>query len=311
MLTNAQDDDDLDPVKRMRFTPQPQVVSSSSMTNNEHDMTRISDSMPGTSVENSTVRRQLAQMEEALETERAGRRMDQRRHCEREAIWDQRQTAFENLTQEHRRCLGEIKAMKEQAGTMTKNLEALRERNMAITAENQQLTSQLKEQRGIDCLSRDDQVVVITQLRTEVATAQEEMQRATKRAQTAESTLEYTKEQYRAAQDAATSERAKNDQLTVENAKLAQTASGEPARLKAIHYSKQYENVMQQNRALRSEKENLKRALAQSQEETTRWKNNAGRIGVGTRAQSVTPQPKVRSRAASPMGGRLSNLRNG
>ncbi len=286
-------------------------MPSSTLANNEAEVTRISDSMPGSLANPSSLRKQLSEMEEAYQREHALRQAEEQRFHDHEEMWDKQQTAHETLIREHRLLLSAQKASDEKLETMTKNIETLRERLATRTAETRQLTTQLDEQRATHLLSDDDKITTITQLRKDLDTAQQETQRATKNAQTAESTLEYTKEQYRLAQEAATSARSSIEQLTAENAKLSHAASGEPAKLKAMHLDRQYENKNKQIRSLTAELANVKRALGLKEEELTRWKNNIGRVGVGTRAQSVTPQPKVRSRAASPLGGRLSNLRNG
>ncbi|CAO2647258.1 Nn.00g081800.m01.CDS01 [Neocucurbitaria sp. VM-36] len=303
------DDDELDSAKRMRFTPQPYGIASSSI--NEHEVTHISDSMPGTAVDISGLRRQLAQTEETYQKERAARKAEEQRFRDHEEMWDKQQTVHENLTREYRLLLGQQKSTEEKLETMTRNNETLRERLASRTAEMRQLNDQLEEQRATHLLSKDEQIAEITRLRKELAAAQEEKQRALKNAQTTESTLEYTKEQYRLAQDAATSSQSIIEELNASNAKLQHQASGQPAKLKALHLDRQAENQDKLIKSLRAENTILKRTLGQKEDELQRVRNNPGRAGVGTRAQSVTPQPKVRSRAASPMGGRLSNLRNG
>ncbi|KAH7396167.1 hypothetical protein BKA66DRAFT_454590 [Pyrenochaeta sp. MPI-SDFR-AT-0127] len=304
------DDEDLDPAKRMRFTPQPQTVTGSSMTNIENEATHISDSIPGTAADIANLRRQLARTEEAYEKERAGRKAEEQRFRDHEVLWDKQQTVHEDLTREYRLLLGQQKVVEEKLESMTKNNETLRERLVAKTAEIRQLTNQLEEQRTTHLLSDDAKIGEITRLRKELATALEDKERAVKSKKTSDSMLDYTKEQYRNAQDSATSSQATIDQLTEENAKLSHAASGQPAILKGLHLERQYENQDKQLKSLRAESTILKRTLWQKDEELQRARN-VGRMGVGTRAQSATPQPKVRSRAASPMGGRLSNLRNG
>jgi hypothetical protein len=58
------DEEELDPAKRMRVTPQPRENMSLSNSNNkENEVTRISDSMPSTAVDDATtLRAQLARM---------------------------------------------------------------------------------------------------------------------------------------------------------------------------------------------------------------------------------------------------------
>ncbi|KAF1847931.1 uncharacterized protein K460DRAFT_333448 [Cucurbitaria berberidis CBS 394.84] len=300
------DAEDLDPSKRMRFTPQPQpqpqAATSSSITD-EPEVTRISDSMPGTATDETSFRRQLVRSEEAYKAE-------QQRFHDHEEMWDKQQTVHENVTRAYRLLLGQHKTAEEKLETMTKNNETLRERLANRTSEMRQLSEQLEEQRATHLLSKDGQIAEITRLRKELATAQEDKQRALKATQSAESTLEYTKEQYRLAQDAASTSQVTVDELTTSNATLQHQASGQVAKLKALHLDRQYENQDKQLRSVRAENAILRKSLAQKDEELQRARNNPGRAGVGTRAHSITPQPRVRSRAASPMGGRLSSLRN-
>ncbi|KAJ4377375.1 hypothetical protein N0V83_000200 [Neocucurbitaria cava] len=304
------DDEALDPAKRMRFTPQPQGVPGSNV-NHEPGVTHISDSMPGTAANVASLRRQLAQIEEAYRKERDARKAEEQRFSDHEEMWDKQQTVHENLTREYRLLLGQQKSTEEKLETMTTNNETLRNRLADRTTEMKQLNDQLDEQRATHLLSEDEKIAEITRLRQELTTTQAERQKALRNVQTTESTLEYTKEQYRLAQDTATSSQSLMEELTASNAKLQHQASGQPAKLKALHLDRQAENQDRQIKSLRAENLILKRTLGQKEEELQRLRSNPGRAGVGTRAQSVTPQPKVRSRAASPMGGRLSNLRNG
>jgi hypothetical protein len=305
------DDEALDPAKRMRFTPQPQDTLSSSV--NENEVTRISDSMPGTTTDDASVLRvQLARMQEAFEMERAARKSEEERFREQELMWNEQQTVHENLTREHRLLLNTHQKSEERVGTITKQNETLRERLETRTKEAHAVTNQLDEQRNTHLLSDDAKVAEVTKLRTELAKANAEKDRAVKNAATTEATLDYTKEQYRVAQDTATIATATIKDLEAQVEKLSHTASGEPAKLKALHLNRQYGVLTSQVKSLKAENSTLKKTLAQKEEELARAKQSGGRMGVGTRATSVTPQPnKVRSRAASPMMRQVSNLRNG
>jgi hypothetical protein len=185
----------------------------------------------------------------------------------------------------------------------------LQERLAVRTAENQALETRLKEQQAIGLSSPDNMVVEMTRLKMELATAQEERQKAVKSAQGTEAMLDYIKDQYRTAQEAASLSQTSVSNLTKDNAQLSRQASGEMAKLKQVHHDRQFTQLKRQKEIQCAEIANLKRFLAQKEEELVRAKNNTGRMGVGTRAQSATPAPKTRSRAASPM--RVSNLRNG
>lgn len=286
----------------MRFTPQPQVIASS-YANNEGDTTRISDSVPGTA-ENEVV-----WLRQQLQKERAARKAEEERFREHQVMWDKQQEEHENLVREHRLLLGKQKDTEAKLKSVTESKETLQERLVARTAEKQALEVQLKEQQAIGLSSSDEMVVEMTRLKTDLAAAQEERQKAVKSAQSTEAMLDYIKEQYRTAQEAASLSQASVSSLTKDNADLSRQASGEVAKLKQIHHDRQFEQLKRQNENQRAEIANLKRFLSQREEELVRAKNNMGRMGVGTRAQSATPAPKTRSRAASPM--RVSNLRNG
>jgi hypothetical protein len=305
------DEEELDPAKRMRLTPQPrEIISSSNSNNNENEVTRISDSMPGTAVDDATtLRAQLARMQEAFVKERSLREAEQARFHEQDIMWSKQQTVHEDLSREYRLLLSRKQELEEKVGTTSKNNETLRDRLATRTTEISTLTKQLDEQRNTHLLSEDAKITEITKLRKDVAEANAEKERAIKNAKTAESTLEYTNDQYRAAQSAATTSAATVAELEAQVAKLSHAASGEHAKLKSLHMSTQYKALATQNKSLKAENNIMKQTLKNKEEELARAKLS-GRMGVGTRGSSVTPQPpKTRSRAASPL--RPSNLRNG
>ncbi|KAF2025509.1 hypothetical protein EK21DRAFT_76254, partial [Setomelanomma holmii] len=304
------DDEELDSAKRMRFTPQPQNAPASS-GNNDNDVTRISDSMPGTARDDiSAHNARLARIEEAYQQEHFARKLEAARYAEKESMWEKQQYVHEDLSKQYRLLLGKQQSNEEKLETMTKNNDTLRERLATRTTEMGTLREQLTEQRNTHLLSDDAKIAEITRLRTDLATANDDKSRALKTAQTSDSTLEYMKEQYRAAQDAATTTQSTVSELEDQIQKLTHQASGEPTKLKAMHLDRQYENLANQVKALKAENGILRTSLKQKDEELARAKMSAGRMGVGTRAASATPKP--RSRAASPMaGGRLSYLRNG
>lgn len=291
----------------MRLTPQPYASGSTSAHDNE--TTLVSDSMPATAtnlgyeVDDSTLRQQLARAEEALSQERAARKIDQQKL----EMWERQLTEHENLRQEHRTLLNHNRATEAKLETVTKNLGVTRELLQARTTELNEKTRELEDQRATDVLSTDEKTKEITRLRQELAAARDERACALKDAASANDMLEYVKEARRVAEDALVATRSTITALTTENENLAHQASGQPTKLKAIHYGRQTENLTKQNKALRTETTILKKTLSQKEEDLARART--GRMGVGTRGTSVTPQPKTRSRAGSPMGGRVSNLR--
>lgn len=267
--------------------------------------------MPGTAADVTSLRKRLAQTEDACHQERTGRKAEEQRFIDHEAMWIEQQTVHEDLNRKYRVLVAQQKTVEGKLETLTKRMETLNGLLSTTKEEKRDLEQRLEEQRATHLLSDDEKTNEITRLRKELATVLEDKERAIRSQRSSDGILDYTKEQYRNAQEAASSSQATIDRLTVENAKLSHSASGQPAKLKALHLDRQYENQDKQLKRLQAEIHLLKRTLLQKEEELQKSRNNTGRMGVGTRAQSATPQPKIRSRAASPMGGRLSNLRNG
>ncbi|KAL6706234.1 hypothetical protein ACN47E_005969 [Coniothyrium glycines] len=302
------EDDEVDTAKRMRLTPQPNTVPSVS-AHNELDITYTSNSMPGTAETVVSLQRQLAHAKKALADERSAREVQKQRFSKIETDWDRRQTCYEDLERAHRLLLGKQQTIEQQLETATKNKEVLQQRLADRTAELRQVKEELDAQRKTDSLSADEKVQKLTKLQTELAAAQEEVKKANSNQQSAESMFEYQNDARRNADNKLAEADNIIEGLTKENAKLQVRASGEQAKLKKLHLGKQYKLQAQQTDRMKVEIMNLKRTLTQREDELARAKSNVGRMGYGTRAQSVTPQPKVRSRAGSPMGGRVSNLR--
>ncbi|KAF9691346.1 hypothetical protein EKO04_010666 [Ascochyta lentis] len=300
--------DDDDAAKRMRYTPQPHAISGSRV-NQQNEVTHISDSMPGTGFsENSHLTAQLEETHcELLRTERE--------HREKEVMWDKQQTEHENRAQEYRKLLNEKREVDRAHESKTRDCEKLRTQLESKAAEIKALRDELEAQRTLGLISHDEKDVEITRLRKELEITQLDRDRALRSEKSTESTLEYTKEQYRTVSNAAGQLRTDITSLQTENAQLAHQASGEAAKLKQLHLNKSAKNLAQQNKALISENNRLKVTLKQKEDELIRAKSNSVRVGYGTRAQSTTPQPKTRSRATSPTatrggrGGRIGDLR--
>jgi hypothetical protein len=306
------DDGDLDPAKRMRFTPQPQTVISSSVTE-EAEITRISDSMPGTAAGagERSLEVRLADAEEAFRKEREARKAEEQRLREYGEMCDERQTKYENLERDYRLLLGNQQTTETKLETVMNNHLALTERLSTRTTQMNELNRQLNEQRATDSLSSNDQIAEITKLRSELAEAIEAKERAIRDAKTAEAREEYLKSSRIDAQDLAATATTKLKELEARMPKLEHAASGEATRRKSMHLEKVYEQQDKQIKNLKAELTIVKRTLQSKEEEVSRLKST-GRMGVGTRGTSTTPQPKIRSRAGSPiLGGRVGSLRNG
>ncbi|KAF2125596.1 hypothetical protein P153DRAFT_370236 [Dothidotthia symphoricarpi CBS 119687] len=314
-LKRPLDDEELDPVKRMRFTPQPPHAMPSSIVGLGNEITHVSDSMPGTAVDEvSRLREELARIEDAHKQERAAaRKAEEQRFREHEALWDNRQTVYEDQTRDYRALLSTSKTKDTKLETANKTIETLRERLATRTTESQAFSARLEEQLNLSLLNEDERISKFARQDKDLAQACLDRDRALKSSQSTDALHEYTKEQYRLAQDAASSASARITALESENAKLARQASSETTRLRQLHLDHRGRDLEQQLKSEKAANSNLKRILAQKEDEISRLRSSgAGRMGVGTRASSATPQPtKTRSRAASPLGGRLSSLRNG
>ncbi|KAL1653233.1 hypothetical protein SLS61_004110 [Didymella pomorum] len=303
------DEDEFDPAKRVRYTPQPRMVPGSSAVHAPED-TRISDSMPGTAAsENARLAADLDKVSTTLHQEREKRR-------EEAVMWDRQQTEHENRQEQYRKLFNEKAAVDHELKTMSDSRDQLRGKMNAQLDEIGRVREELEALRAFNSTSADEKDVEIIRLRKELEDAKVELEKARKSAKTQDETMDFLKEQYRKAQVIAGQAQSEVETLASTNAKLSQQASGEAARLKQMHLDRSAKNLMQQNKALQSENAVLKHRLKTVEEELARAKNNSGRSAYGTRGQSTTPQPKTRSRAASPAGGprvargggRISNL---
>lgn len=299
----------MDPAKRMRYTPQRRVVPKSNAVQ-DPEVTRVSDSMPGTaSSENARLAASLDKVSTALLQERRERR-------EEAVMWGRQQTEHENRQQQYRKLFNEKGVVDHELTIMTASRDKLRTQVDVQIAENRSLREELEALRTLSLASSDDKDIEITRLRKELEAANLEREKARNSAKTQDETMDFLKEQYRKAQVSASQAQSEVETLTSTNAKLAQQASGEATKLKQIHLDRSAKNMMQQNKALQGELAILKASLRAKEEELVRAKSNSGRAAYGTRGQSTTPQPKTRSRAASPAvgsraargGGRISNL---
>ncbi|KAF3009458.1 hypothetical protein E8E13_001943 [Curvularia kusanoi] len=298
------DDDDYDMAKRMRFTPQPRTAPTSSVVHGP-ELTRISDSMPDATA-NVNARLDFEKIEKEHLRVLKEYQQDQ-------IMWNEQQTQHENREQQNRKLLNDKAELERSLESMTNFRDKYRAQLDAKADEVRELRENLDAQRNIGLASTDEKDAEITRLRKELEAATVERTKALNSVKSTESQFDWAKEQYRVASNTATQLKSDLDSLRSENEKLAQQASGEVAKIKKLHLDRSMKNMMQQNKVLQNELSQLKTILKQREEELVRAKNNSGRAAYGTRGQSTTPQPKTRSRAASPAraprgGGRISNL---
>ena len=298
---------DSDTAKRVRYTPQSRVVSNSSI-NPEDEMTRISDSMPGTAAT------EHARLVASLDKANSELFRVLKEHRDERVMWDRQQTEHESRQEDYRKLFNEKAEVDRAHESMTRNRDKLRTQLETQATELRTLREELEAQRTLGLESTNEKDVEITRLRKDLEAAHLERTKALASVKSTEQTLEYTKEQYRDASNTAGQLQTDLTSLETQNAHLAHQASGEQAKLKQLHLDSAHKNLLQKCKVLRNENALLKATLKQKEEELVRAKNNSGRTGYGTRAASTTPQPKIRSRAASPTGsrvvrgGRMSNI---
>jgi hypothetical protein len=298
------DEEHFDPAKRMRMTPQPQGTLGT-----ENEITHISDSMPGTAAQLSKLQEQLNGKQQALEKVQAQLKASERRFRKHTISWEKRQLEYEDLHHKHRLLLGEIETYKKSFETAIKQKDSVNERFNKQTAEVENMRALCKGFEDTGLASEDEKVAEITRLKKELADSKASEARAISKAATIENTLEYTKEQYRIAQERATEFKDVNDIMTAELAVAKKQASGEQAALKKLHLDRSFDSVVKSNDGLKQKNVTLQKLLSLKEDEIIRLKG-AKEARMGTRGQSPRT-PKPGSRAASPSRDRLNNLRNG
>lgn len=261
--------------------------------------------MPPTSDQPSKLQQQLA------EAQAAGKANDKR--CrELEAAIERRQNEFEDLTKRFCQLMTQGQTIEKQVEAANKSRDTFKSRLEQKVADYQELQGRYNELQSVSLLSDDEKITKIARLEKELVDAKGAEQAALKKVQGTDSMLDYTKEQYRLAQESASTYKEQVDTLTAELEVARRKASGEATELKKLHLDRSFATVKGQCEKLRTEKKLLEKVLHAKEEEIARLKNSRS-MGVGTRAQSVGPKtPRPGSRAASPLPrDRVSNLRNG
>ncbi|KAF2657131.1 hypothetical protein K491DRAFT_691330 [Lophiostoma macrostomum CBS 122681] len=316
----------LDPSKRLRLTPQP--PRSSPSANEAAEVTHVSDSMPGTAAEPMPLPIALAQIsqlqKELAETKEAVKEKEKlldnaqawvKHHRSQAATWDKRQNEFEDLYKKYLSSLGKEKTLTAQTEQGAQRLKSLQQRYDNQSAELEKARAEVKEMNRIHASSDDDKDKTIVELRLDLGKAKETERRAISSKATAESNIEYMRGEYQNAQNRASELTTENSQLSADNAKLQQQASGVAVELKKLTLDKSWHLVKDQADKWKNENEALRKMMERKDEEIARLKQPSQR-SYGTRGSSLPRSPNPRqagSRAASPMGGRdrVNTLRNG
>lgn len=297
------DNDNDDPAKRMRYTPQ-----RSAQTNTSH----ISDSMPAASLSTEQKYDLLKQ--------------DNQRLREELEDWARRQYLYEETQKTHRLLKDEKEAIEKKLANSEDRLQKLRDQINERTAENVQLKKQVEEHQSLNSLSDDLKVAKIAEKTAEITALQDQLAQqaksvkdATDSKDRAESLLTYVNDRLREQSSETTTLRQENKVLQAENARLKRAELAQPR--KQEHQQRQEQLLLSSNENLRTQVGILTRQLqVKSQEdkkaraEKEQMRTTRG-VGAGTRAASAGPRtPRPGSRAASPMPNgrdRVANLRNG
>ncbi|KAF2021404.1 hypothetical protein BU24DRAFT_20649 [Aaosphaeria arxii CBS 175.79] len=307
------DEEVLDPAKRMRMTPQPIPNTNESGTENPVNVTQASDSVPSSAVS-------IAELQEQLRRERELRKASDKRAREFEAALDKRHLDYENLKRDHLAVMNEMNSTKIRMEAMLKSKQQVQDRYDALTVEVNTIREQQSHLQSVALASEDIKTAEIARLTDALATSTSAEAKAQKKITTADSTLEYTKEQYRLAQDRASELSTENAALQAEVATLRKSSTDQRLKLKMASHAASHAVLEKKVERAHNENAILSRLLQQKEEEIKGLKEKKSG-GYGTRGSSVPRSPRVGaggagSRAASPVVGgngrdRISNLRNG
>lgn len=310
------DDEELDPAKRVRLTPQ-QEVTSSGNANADAEVTHISDSLPGTAAEISNLQDQLATTQAALSKAEKALvilRASDAHHREIQASWDRRQYDFEDLSKQHRLLMNDLEAEKKRVEQATKSKESSMQRVEQLRSEVLELRAKLGEQEKINLASDDEKIREITRWQKEASDERAAKERAIKSREATDSMLSFLQEQRRNAEEQAV--RWKEDHatlLTEVEALHRKSGENDPRLLRKEHEERAIEVLRRQLELEKAKTAQLNKILERKDEEITRFREKGK--GYGTRGSSVPRSPRVGgpgSRATSPLPrDRVSNLRNG
>ncbi|KAL1593792.1 hypothetical protein SLS60_010524 [Paraconiothyrium brasiliense] len=298
-----QDHDRDDPAKRMRFTPQPQPLVSTS---------HVSDSEPGAT-------RSGEQLIEDL------RRENRRLHEELKG-YVVRQGTYEEQNHQNSALNNENKLYEKKLADSEGRELRTREQLKLMTAEIEGLRKQTEEQRRLNLLSPDakdrkiaEQSVEIEGLKDQLAKERKAKEDAIASKRSTEATLDYVQDARSNAQSEAIVLNQRVMELEKDNDKLQRAVKAQP--LVPNFHERQTHQAVERATRLHNDNLNLRKLLRDKEEkikqlttENERVKFTRG-VGGGTRAASVgarTPRPG--SRAASPLPNgrdRVANLRNG
>ncbi|KAJ4293670.1 hypothetical protein N0V90_008954 [Kalmusia sp. IMI 367209] len=297
------DDDRVDPPKRMRFTPQPQIQLG-------NDTSHISDPVTGTSLGAGfgVSDRQLYDVE-------------RKRFREVEKSFSKQQLVHEETSRKNRELNGRIEELGTKLEASLKREATMKKLLETRKMENVELSKRFSELEDAQSLSPNEQIVKITQLTKELTEAKKSAETAVCSKISTENTLEYVQDQYRTLQTQHGDLEKDFRAAVAQEIKLKREASGKAQETVRLHHERQDRLAAQKATGNADQTKILKRQLFVKSQECDRMKAEIEKIratrGVGGGTRAATPgtrTPRPGSRAASPAQNgrdRLSNLRNG
>ncbi|QDS68960.1 hypothetical protein FKW77_008792 [Venturia effusa] len=299
-------DEDLQPDKKMRMTPQAeQDASITRISDSVPENSSLLDKTPSDSQEMMALRNLLKAAEEKLQETIKARDIQE---GELENALGDLQFRFEEQSKQKRELVGELNQVRNELELIKTQKE-----NRDITVdklreERRELQIQLDEARAALAGSAIPEVAAAEKLRQDVGQAQEDKRKAEKMLDSQSSLNGYLSQQYSQASDRATELAGENRELESRIKILEKQASGEIAKARQQFQDEQKRRTAMENAKLKAQVSNLTALLSRKEEELRTKK-----AGVGTRASSVPRSPRVgpASRANSPIPDRrIGALKN-
>lgn len=299
-------DDELQPDKKMRMTPQAEQDAS---------ITRISDSVagnsslldktPSDSQEMMALRNLLKAAEDNLQ---AMTRAKDARIGELEFALGDLQLRFEDQSKQKRELVGELNQVRNDLESTRKQKETRDITIDKLKEERRELQTQLDQARAALASSVIPEVAAVEKLRQEAEQAQADKQKAERDLATNTNLSGYLNDQYTQASKQSAELASENAEMESRIRVLEKRASGEIAKARQQFQDDQRKKTAVENAKLKAQVNNLTALLSRKEEELRNKK-----AGVGTRASSVPRSPRVgpASRANSPIPDRrIGALKN-
>lgn len=213
---------------------------------------------------------------------------------------DRLQNRYEDLQAKYRNELQSHSALKESFEAVSNTCSTERHQKEALAAENHTLKKKIKELQSAMVESSNPDISKRGQLEVQVETLQREKAELTKKLELVNGEMQYTREAYQSATQAATERTKEVDKLTTENAVLQRRASEIPVQLRQINDDGERERLRERLKTQQAALDAAHNRCRQLEEARGQAAYKGGRP-LGTRASSSSRRASpVRSPAGSP-----------